>query len=509
MPEFFGYAKRSDESQIDWSVIGKDMTKFLQDEAKTRETKKAEIEKNTRDLSNTLANPPQGQYKELNSWALDAANTAQQSRLLQDRLLRTGRMSLKDYTIARQSLTDGMKGVFDLTTEYNQEYDAKMERMRKNESQNLEGYFMEQLEGFANFTQSKVLVDPVTNNVSLGMFKPDEKGNIVFDRNPDSYATVAELRNRVKSKFDRFKSSENVASYVGSLGKQITAVKTIGTQAKTGSIRETLDIKNRKNFSEWDKKVIKEFEDAETLSLESMLASNQYNISSILTNDIKSSTLSGGKQYTFTFDEDKAKADKSLILLKMDQKSGLPVPQYTKDQEKEALEYLRVQARLQYDYTESAQAVTEPKRETYRPSAGDEADSKRINEGINLLTSHNKLRWGTRAEKNIAARELTSGIPNLVDVYTTTNNSIMYKRVVGPNNDIVEYELPLFNPDGTPVSPEEWARMGQEVTGLRPDEATKYDKSGLTRPSKLDAANFGGVRSSRTVRQQQQQSAPM
>lgn len=502
MPEFFGYAKRSDESQIDWSVIGKDMTKFLQDEAKTRETKKAEIEKNTRDLSNTLANPPQGQYKELNAWALDAANTAQQSRLLQDRLLRTGRMNLKDYTIARQSLSDGMKGVFDLTTEYNQEYDAKMERMRKNESQNLEGYFMEQLEGFANFSQSKVLVDPVTNNVSLGMFKPDANGNIVFDRNPDSYGTVAELRNRVKSKFDRFKSSENVSTYVASLGKEIRAVKNIGSSAATGSIVETLDVRNKSKFSDWQRKVIDDFKKAETLSLESMLASNQYNISSILTNDIKSSPVSGGKQYTFTFDEGKAKADKSLILLRMDQRSGLPVPQYTKEQETEALEYLRVQARLQYDYTEDAQAVTEPRRETYQRTAGDQDEDKRVREGINLLTSHNKLRWGTRAEKNVAARELTSGIPNLVDVYTTKNNSVLYKRLVG--TDIVEYELPLFNPDGTPVSSEEWARMGQEVTGLRPDEATKYDKSGLTRPSKLDPTNFGGVRSSRKVTQQQQ-----
>ena len=127
MPLGYGYVERDATSFVDWGTIGKNLSDMLQNENKVREEKKAAIDKATNEYANTLANAPQGEHIGMNEWALKYANDAQQARLLQDKLLKSGQLSLKDYTIQRQNLLDGTDQTFNLTKEYQQEYKTKME----------------------------------------------------------------------------------------------------------------------------------------------------------------------------------------------------------------------------------------------------------------------------------------------------------------------------------------------------------------------------------------------
>ena len=62
MSTYYGYVEREAGDQIDWSVIGSDITKMLQEEVVRREELKSEIDKSTRAYAKTLSEAPTGQH---------------------------------------------------------------------------------------------------------------------------------------------------------------------------------------------------------------------------------------------------------------------------------------------------------------------------------------------------------------------------------------------------------------------------------------------------------------
>ena len=121
MATYYKYAERSADSTINWAEVGQNMTDMLQEEARIREEKKAAIDEESRKLGETLSNQPMGDFEPANQFALDFAGSAQETRLIQDNLLRSGMLRPKDYAIMRQNLTDGTKTMFDLSKAYQEE----------------------------------------------------------------------------------------------------------------------------------------------------------------------------------------------------------------------------------------------------------------------------------------------------------------------------------------------------------------------------------------------------
>lgn len=348
MATYYKYAEREADSYVNWGEIGKNLTDMLREQNRIREDKKSAIDKASRDFGETLANAPQGEQKQLNQWALEYASDAQQARLLQDRLLKSGQLSVKDYTVMRQNINDGTKQAFNLVKEYQDEYKTKMERVKQDKNQDLEVWLMQQAEGFGNFAKSKLYINPTTFTVSVAGQKKqlvDGKEVYVMETDPNKFTTVNALRNRMKGTYDKYDVPGSVKAMVDNLGVEINSVQKLANLYQTGSITETLDITKRTNLPADAKGIIMKFEEAETKMLQAQLQ-NPYNTSSILTNTIGAAP--NGKQYTFTFSEEERNKNPNLILLK-DSDTGNPVPVFTPEQEKAALERLRLEARLQYD----------------------------------------------------------------------------------------------------------------------------------------------------------------
>jgi len=80
--------------------------------------------------------------------------------LMQDRLLKSGQMKLKDYTVARQNILDGTDQAFNLTKEYQANFAEKMERYKTDKSQDLEQWLMAQAEGYSDFNKSQLYINP-------------------------------------------------------------------------------------------------------------------------------------------------------------------------------------------------------------------------------------------------------------------------------------------------------------------------------------------------------------
>jgi arylamine N-acetyltransferase len=164
---YYKFAERSAESQINWAEVGKNVTDMLNTEASIREEKKAAIDEASRQYGETLANAPTGDFKAASEWTLDFANDAAQARLMQDRLLKSGRLSVRDYTVQRQNLGDSTKQMFEVSKEYQDKAKELMERYELGQSQETEAWLMEQIEGLSNFTNTKAYINPTNGQVSI------------------------------------------------------------------------------------------------------------------------------------------------------------------------------------------------------------------------------------------------------------------------------------------------------------------------------------------------------
>jgi hypothetical protein len=355
MATYYKYAERAATSQVNWAEIGKNLTDTLQEENKLREEKKAAIDDASRQYGITLENSPQGEDSTLNTWGLDFAGDAQEARLLQDRLLKSGKLKLKDYTIMRQNLTDGTKIAFDLINEYNAERKVREERAKSMDpakaSQYLEQWMAQQAESFANFKESKLYINPTTFAVNVAKLKKNEADVYVMSDDPNEYTTVNELRNRIKTKFDKFDSTGYLKKRVDLLGDVTKAkIRDAATKSKAGWSESIEDKTARADFEIIQNQIINE------------AFTNPLNISSILTNSLGMDE--NGNMYDFTFKENEAGVidkdkKKNYIYMKKNE-DGVYEPQFTKDQKDAAVTDMKNQMNSMFDYKETIQNYVNP-----------------------------------------------------------------------------------------------------------------------------------------------------
>ena len=370
---YYNYAERNVDSQINWAEVGKNITDMLSEEARIREEKKAAIDEATRKFGETLANSPQGEHAGMNQWALDYASDAQEARLIQDRLLRSGQLKLRDYNIMRQNITDGTKGAFDLFKEYQEEYKVKMERAKSMDpntaSQYLEQWEMEQAEGFSNFTKSKLYVNPTNGQVSVGkMVYNEDKGVMELSSNPNDFTTINQMRNRIKSKYDKYNVDAVASQWAKGLAKFQKEIKVPGGTKKIT-----------------DPSLRNEFDAAFDAMLKAQLEGNPYNTTSILTDYLGSDK--NGQQYTFTYDETEAQNNPNKDLLKHNPNNpgGSYIPDFStangKMQYEAAKDYMKTQTIVKLERLEDFQQG--PQMQQWQYQIGQ--DAKKQDEMSNML----------------------------------------------------------------------------------------------------------------------------
>jgi len=421
MSTFYKYAERSADSYIDWAGVGKDVTTMLSEENKRREDEKAALDKVTKENFDALANGPQGEHEGINQWWLDYADNGSKYLKMQDDLLKSGNLKVRDFVKNRQNLMDGTDQASKLVKDYQDEYADKMTRLKDNKSQALETWATASVEGFADFTNSRLYINPATGAVSVGMVtKQIVNGTdmYVMDKNQDSFMTINQMQGRIKAKFDRFDVDGALNAYVGGLGEKLSIVEQMG---KLGgkTVSEYLNKPDQK-YSD----IAFKFIDAETDALRAFMA-NKYNMSSIMTENIKSAD---GKIYDFTQDPEEAKKDKSKIYVTTDPKSGMVTPQFTPEQDKDVLEWLRGQARLRYDQKMTIKDVKY--KAEFAPHYPDEWEVKSAQGKTKLMNEGNfiaKLYSGTDAEVDAAVKHFNGYSTTSQLSRTPTGVTITYK----------------------------------------------------------------------------------
>ena len=199
---YYKYQPHAAETQVNWAEISGNFSKILQEEVRVREEKRGAIDKASREFQNTLNTVEQGQAATANQWWLEGASQIQQQMLMQDRLLKSGDLKAKDYTIMRQNLTDGTDGLIGVFGAYNTELSERLERAEADESQDLEGFVMETMENFGNFQDTAIVINGETANMSVADIVGVKDG--IIEHNPNSIRSINSLKGLIAQRYDKY-----------------------------------------------------------------------------------------------------------------------------------------------------------------------------------------------------------------------------------------------------------------------------------------------------------------
>jgi hypothetical protein len=409
MPLGYGYKEREATSYVDWGAIGKNLSDVLLKEREDRENRKAALDAEQRATQKLLAEPPQGQDASMSEYTLKYTDDLKKASLLNYKLLRSGQLDPRDFTIRNQNLTDSTNILFNLSKEYQEQYKSAMDDYLAGNLQDLTPFLMSHVEGYANFLNTKPIINQDDYTVTLAKMKFNkEKGIMEMSKDPNDFSSVSMLSNMIKQKYKKFDVQNNVGSFVKGLGEKLDTVIQMSTLNKMGSVTEIFDQTKRKNLPKDQQGIVMNFENAETKALTSLLAT-PFDYTSILTNSIK--TAPNQEVYSYTWNAEEAKKNENLILLKVDPQTKGVTPQLTDNQKKDAIEHLRVQARLMYDEKAKTTQIIPQLESRYAPQyvyEANKAKQEKVQGTKNLAENFTNMIFGDASQSNLGTKALSS-----------------------------------------------------------------------------------------------------
>lgn len=438
---YYKYAEREADSQVNWFQVGKDLTDMIQKESETREAKKAAIDEASRKFGQELENAPQGNSDLVNKWTTNYAADMQEYRLMTLRLLKQGQLKPKDYTLINQNTIDGTKNLFNLSKEYQQEFDIKTERRKTDKSSAAETQFMAMVEGFANLGNTKPLIDPPTGAISIGKMEKGPDGVMRLKEGPDNYMTVNQLRQRIKTQVDKYQLNDELEAETKLLGEVVKEVVTkTGSSTQTGFMTKVTDPTKRKGLSQDGQEAVDTYIKTENQIVEAKL-SNPQNISSILFDWTGGIDPKTNKPYQVVLDPEVAKTSSNYILWTY--KDGIFQPDFEstengKLQKEEAATYVKNKFRSMLEQKTEITPFSQPRKE-YAPQyiidRGDAAKTQEI--GGNMIS----MLYSGTPDQQQAAINYFGGLPNVRSVtrddsgVTVTTNDGVSKKISFKNEN--------------------------------------------------------------------------
>jgi hypothetical protein len=395
---YYKHVKREANSQVNWAEVGKKISDSLIQVRDEREKRKAKIDEESRRFGEKLANAPQGENPNFNSVVNSAARDTAELRRIHDNLLRSGMMKMRDYSVARQNITDGWENFSNLSKEYNAEYEEKMRMYAEGSLSGQSLYEMDLIEGFANFTEVKPYIDPMTLEFYLAHKSVNEDGSYGADIDMDKpLVTVNEMRERLRRKVLKYDVIGGLTPVVESLGEHIEVMRRAGILTEENILRRDLNPD--------DDEVVSTYRRAQEKALNSILTSPDV-ASSIMYDYIGQVE---GKQVDYIYDEAEAKAaqergDNHLLYLKRDEKSGNLFFEPTEEQRDILFNALRDQMDVMLDIKQTPEPIDfQTEREKEEQAKGFESQVKAISSIANL--------WGGTDEQVDAAGDSLMNMP--------------------------------------------------------------------------------------------------
>jgi len=340
MPLGYKYVERSADSQINWAEVGREASGMLLEVNRIREEKKAAYDEADRESINNLMNTPQGEDRKANDFINNFAHDMIQQKKLNQDLFKRGMIKERDYTLMNQNQMDGTKGLFEIQKLYQEKYKEKMDGVMSGKLQAINIFNMGMVEGYGDFNNSKAVINPLDGTVGIGLMENklvDGKMVRVLSKN---IAPVNVIRGKILHDVPTFDVDAATNNAVATFGSRKDFLYDAATTSRAGTITELMGIDFLSTIKDpTTKKIVSDINKSINDQVGSFF-SNQYNLSSVLTENT-------GKynDQSFTFDRDEADKDPKKILVKVDPTTQMTTLDNTgknyEAQKKEAFDWVK------------------------------------------------------------------------------------------------------------------------------------------------------------------------
>ena len=199
------------KTKVDWSEVASTLTKTIETVRDDRETRKAEIEENTRTAMNDFAKFDQYDSKTLNVSVQEGSQWSMNYLATQNDLMQRGLISPGEYKIVQQRMQDSWTSLKASLGNADAHFKEAEKRSNAGESTMFEGAINKSLAGFANLKQYELQGNPITGE--LGFVK---KGADIND--PESWLSMGVINQRMNQK----------SNYVDPIAEAKTITETLG-----------------------------------------------------------------------------------------------------------------------------------------------------------------------------------------------------------------------------------------------------------------------------------------
>jgi hypothetical protein len=199
--EYYGYKDRGEAGTpiVDWGKIASDLTEKLTTVEAGREAKRKEIDDVTQGFVNEINAVDAGHSQSMGTFIQDAANSTKQYTLMQQKLLKQGKIDPNQYKMNLQNQKDSWSSFTGVSKNWNANYDRFVDLQAKGLVGQQAADLMEQLGSMQNFQNKKAFIDPASGNLYAAEY--DKNGNIDTTKfRPQSATTLLKMMGDIPTK---------------------------------------------------------------------------------------------------------------------------------------------------------------------------------------------------------------------------------------------------------------------------------------------------------------------
>jgi len=472
MATYYKYKSREGKDIVDWRAITKGITDDITRIEGEREQQRVDIDNAVLTNLEDIANKPQGAYSKENDRISSYAEQASAIALANQKLLKSGAISLKEYNSRTNTGLSSTKKLFTLSKQYQDNYEAGMKRLQSIDGKppvgsEIEAMLMGSVERFGPPGSTDYYIDPITGEAFLASTIEDGDPNTYentkkIDGVNKSLMSVGTAEGIINRQVDRYQSDVEATRLAESLGTKIEVL-----QGSDPNIKTKEDAFARMFETKDGKTVLSEFGEAVNKSIEASMVTDMSKASMLI------DTMGADGYYMYTKNDNgtftdlrtntrmDSIPDKNLGIEMFVDNSGAYQPRLTVDQEKAAIDGVRDMIRTKLDVKETARPDTRMteyqsgmlglKRDEIKKSQQDKVDSLEIKvRSIADLYSGNNIDIKSATEY---FRDINPSV-TLVDrtndgfmiTYTDENGAVQTRPIVfkidNPNFDESKSEGP-------------------------------------------------------------------
>lgn len=238
MSTYFGYVEREADNYINWADVSKNIITTVDDINKVREEKKQVLDDDYREALKNLTLQPKGKDEEANKYITEYADNASNFLMMQNRLLKQGKIKVKDYINARQNLGDGTDNLFKIMKDYQANYGAFMDAYKEGKISAASLWKLKQVEKFADFSKSGAYIAPDGSVMQAMKTKKIVNGKEIYtlDTKPGEVASMSVLLDTVNSMINRYDANAKTTELAKAAGTYIQSMYVNGQIASIEDI---------------------------------------------------------------------------------------------------------------------------------------------------------------------------------------------------------------------------------------------------------------------------------